>query len=142
MATALFLCEGRKRIQEVIEGGSVILPNGDQLSPVYDGWSNDKYTIKRLKKPEIRVEESVEILKCNGIQAKITLERYGLLDQVKMIVERSPYEIKIAFEESNAWTRDCKVLTRLMKILKLPDGSPVTDEVLDEMFRYAIKVEW
>lgn len=44
----LNLIKDGKKIKDILEGGQFTLPNGDLVSPAYEGWEKDGYTLIKV----------------------------------------------------------------------------------------------
>jgi hypothetical protein len=140
----LYLYHNDDELYKVIDGGIVTFPNGDVMSPAYEGWSNELgYSIRYKDEPipvapELSIEEKRELMVCSRLQAKATLFQYGLLDQVEELVKQSDFLTQLAWNEAIEIRRNSPIILNLKEQLKLPDGTQITDEILDEMFRQAM----
>ena len=148
MALYLFSPDGTP-IKPVPARGHFKLPNGDRVSPIVEGWvASDGHYFADYAPPEPPGPTEAEKLAAfrrdasiTQFQAHYTLYAWGILDDVIAKVEAQGRPMTIIFEKAGTWNRRSPTLQAMFTTIKLPDGSPITPEVLDQFFRDAAAVE-
>lgn len=88
---------------------------------------------------EIEEEESIVI---SRLQAKAILYQNGLLESVEALVADSDFLVQLAWKEAQEFRRSSPLIQAMKEDLQWPDGMPVTDEELDDLFKEASQIEF
>ncbi len=68
------------------------------------------------------------------LQLKAVLLQYGLLDKIDALVAQSDALTQMAWTEASRFERSSPLVIALASFLTWDDGTPVTDEEIDDMF--------
>jgi hypothetical protein len=68
------------------------------------------------------------------LQAKAIMFQYGILESVEQLITQSDFLVQLAWKEAIQFRRVSPLVETLKLDVAMPDGSPLTDELLDAMF--------
>jgi hypothetical protein len=128
---ALYWAEQRKPVQSIQEGligtGETTLFN--DISDISD------FTIETIEDQRTQMVVS-------RLQAKAVMYQMGILETVEELINESGEIVKLAWNEAIEFKRLSPLVESLKSDVVLPDGSSITDEMLDEMFIEAADINF
>lgn len=143
----LYLMKDGQQIKRVVEGTTFSIPAVDSdsapmwVSPAIEGWSNDAgYSLVNVvdpappPPPEPTIEQIRSTMVVSRLQAKAILYQYGLLNTVEALMEQADPITKMAWAEAQDFRRLSPTILALQPYLKLSNGDPISDEMLDQIF--------
>jgi hypothetical protein len=91
---------------------------------------------------EIPIEERRKFMVVSRLQAKAIMYQYGILESVENTISQSDFVTQLAWKEAIQFRRLSPLVETLKTEISFPDGSTLTDEILDDMFIQAALIDF
>lgn len=139
MTEQQFLSEDNTVIRLVIDNQIYIVEKNTTTDHLYNRAIQGEFGEILPYDPEVHVAVNREKnpIIISRMQAKYALLEFGLLDQVELLIQNMDRYTQLAWSEASEFNRNSPLLNSLKKYITWPDGSPLTDEDIDDLFNKA-----